>query len=225
MFSFTAVLTGISPFLMHADDIEANDALIALRTAIKSTRDGAAVFKAGDDRFPASTWRSYLYHDGAHLAIPSENLLKSLATAGKMIPRGRASNFGKIVQTAMVPDSPHFAFAGPKGPIAIADIEKAVGKLSDITGFGEHLTAAKALGFRLWSKRAPIGQSKHVRVRPRFETWTLTAKLTVVTDDIDKEVLKRLFDLAGVYSGLGDWRPSSPRSPGPYGKFTALLTF
>jgi hypothetical protein len=32
-----------------------------------------------------------------------------------------------------------------------------------------------------------------------------------------------MFAIAGQYAGILDWRPSSPKSPGPYGKYSARL--
>jgi hypothetical protein len=171
---------------------------------------------------PASTWRSYLYNDGTNIAIPCENVLKALSHAGKQIPRGRNSNYGKIVQSGLTPDTPFFHFTPT---ISLDQIEKAVGKIDELRDFGKHVDAVKPLGIRLWAKRASVQSSKHVRVRPRFDKWSCVVALTAITDDFDKDVLTRLFALAGVYSGLCDWRPSSPMAPGPYGKFTAALKF
>jgi len=60
-----------------------------------------------------------------------------------------------------------------------------------------------------------------VRVRPRFDNWSCGGTVTVFDDMITTDVLKNILTFAGTYAGLGDWRPSSPKSPGPFGKFTA----
>jgi hypothetical protein len=80
----------------------------------------------------------------------------------------------------------------------------------------------KALGFSLYLKRARIGQSKHIRVRPRFESWSATGELVVVDDQITEAVLTDILEVAGKYKGLGDWRPSS-KTPGTFGMFNASL--
>ena len=225
MFTFIAELTGVTPLLMHADDIEAGDTVTAARKAMKGDRAAMAEFKNGDDRFPASTWKSYLYHDGTHIALPGENVLKCLSHAGKSIPRGRGSNYSKIVQSSLTYPSTHFEFYGRYGRISMEDIHQATAKINDVTGFQETAKAVAPLGIKLWAKRAVVGTAKHVRVRPRFDHWRATIELTVVTEDFDEKTITRMFDLAGMYSGLGDWRPSAPRAAGPYGKFTAKLSF
>jgi len=63
-------------------------------------------------------------------------------------------------------------------------------------------------------------------VRPRFRNWQITCTLTVLDEEgsgLTKDVLEKIFQQAGTYCGLGDWRPSSPKSPGTFGTFTATL--
>jgi hypothetical protein len=38
---------------------------------------------------------------------------------------------------------------------------------------------------------------------------------------ITRDVLGQLFEIAGDFAGLGDWRPSAPSKPGPYGMFSS----
>ena len=40
--------------------------------------------------------------------------------------------------------------------------------------------AAAEHGFMLYVKGAKIGQSKHVRVRPRFDRWSATGTINVI---------------------------------------------
>ena len=77
------------------------------------------------------------------------------------------------------------------------------------------------MGFRLFVKRAKIGTSKHVRVRPRFDSWQIQGTINVLSPDISWEVLNTLFELAGRV-GICDWRPGC-KTPGPYGMFAAKL--
>ena len=64
--------------------------------------------------------------------------------------------------------------------------------------------------------------AKHVRVRARFETWQVTGVLGLDESlpELTFDVVQQIFALAGRV-GLLDWRPGSPKSPGPYGMFTA----
>ncbi len=90
--------------------------------------------------------------------------------------------------------------------------------------FSDHEAISIAMGFELFVKRAPVGQSKHVRVRPRFNNWKIVGTLVVGMDEISNDVLAKLFELAGNFAGLCDWRPSSPKSPGSFGRFETTLT-
>ena len=81
----------------------------------------------------------------------------------------------------------------------------------------------KKLGFELFLKRAKIGQSKHVRVRPFFLNWSAVGSILVMDSQITREALTDILEAAGAYKGLGDWRPSS-KTPGPYGTFSAIVT-
>jgi hypothetical protein len=52
--------------------------------------------------------------------------------------------------------------------------------------------------------------------RPRFDNWGTKFKMIVSIDEIPTERLKEILDYAGLYVGLGDWRPAKK---GKYGKF------
>ena len=76
---------GITPLLMHADDIEAADRVSAW---IEKPENKS---KAGDDRSPAWKWKTYLYFDDTHLVIPAEIMMAALRDAGMKIMIGRKS--------------------------------------------------------------------------------------------------------------------------------------
>lgn len=57
--------------------------------------------------------------------------------------------------------------------------------------------------------------------RPRFDKWGAKFELTVSTDDIPRDIMQGVLIHAGLYVGVGDWRPAKK---GKYGKFT-LKTF
>jgi hypothetical protein len=60
-------------------------------------------------------------------------------------------------------------------------------------------------------------------VRPRFSRWSCSGTITVLDEMITEDVLRNILVFAGRYSGIGDWRPSAPKSPGPWGKFSVEL--
>ena len=95
-FAFT--LTGLSPLLFHADDVEKNDALSEWR----KDSHNKDVSKPGDDRSPPWTWQTYLYSDGDNLVLPQDNLSAALLSAGAgMILKGRKS-MKEASQTAVL---------------------------------------------------------------------------------------------------------------------------
>jgi hypothetical protein len=104
-------------------------------------------------------------------------------------------------------------------PILASDIDA----IPEMMKYRDQVTQCRRLGFNLYAKRAPVGKSKHVRCRPRFEVWTVEGTLKVTQEAIDDRILTTMLNIAGEQSGLGDWRPSSPLSPGPFGQFSVEL--
>lgn len=97
--------------------------------------------------------------------------------------------------------------------------------IPEMAKFRDQVTSARRLGFNLYMKRAPINKAKHVRVRPRFEVWEVEGVLKITNEVIDDGILRKFVKIAGEQSGLGDWRPSSPLSPGPFGQFKAEIEY
>ncbi len=56
-------------------------------------------------------------------------------------------------------------------------------------------------------------------VRPKFPTWAFDVTVEVDLDHVDIDKVKELFNAAGRYSGLGDFRPSKR---GPFGRFSVV---
>jgi hypothetical protein len=91
--------------------------------------------------------------------------------------------------------------------------------------FTAHQDAVRKLGFELHAKRAAVGTTKHIRVRPQFAAgWQLQGLVQVFDEQIDDKAVKDFFFYAGQYKGLGDWRPGAPKKPGPYGTFDAKIS-
>lgn len=218
-------LVGVTPLLMHADDVEQSDDLGEWR----KSPDNKNVSKAGDDRSPPWTWKTYCYTDGEHVAVPADNLMAALRYAGSQLILKRQKTFKSATQSGIV-------IRDLFCPIHIPDKMSNDGKsvltwktiksadVDAISGtYKQHVDQAKALGFKLFMKRAPVGASKHVRVRPRFDHWMLTGTMEVAMPEFSDDIIGKLWTIAGNHAGLCDWRPSSPKSPGPFGRFVAEL--
>lgn len=205
-------LNGKSSLLMHADDIIQADSLDEWRKDPKNK----GVSKSGDDRSPVWTWHSYLYDDGKNIVIPSVNLMVCLRQAGARKILKKQTTFKEVTQSGMSILEEFLEFRVKDKQIDVKKIQA----LRD-RPFKEQFDTVKDFGFRLFMKRAKIGNAKHVRVRPRFDTWTVRGNLSVVAKELTFEVLEELFDLAGNV-GLGDWRPGC-KTPGSFGMFTSKL--
>lgn len=211
-------LIGVMPLLMHADDVEAADALEAWRKNPAHKN----ISKAGDDRSPPWTWQTYLYSDGTHITIPSQNLMVCLRYAGAQIVMKKQKTFKEASQSGMLIDSEFMTFRINGDQIPIAPFDWMKSAIDEPAAFTDEVASVKKHGFRLFTKRAKIGTSKHIRVRPRFDAWSVCGSLEVYAPEITFAVLEQMFALAG-RGGLCDWRPNC-KTPGPYGMYEAKLT-
>lgn len=211
------VLEGLSPMLMHWDNIEWSDQIDHERTRIKET--DKKNFKAGDDRCPPYTWKGYTYNDGKHICLPNDNLRTGLMKAGARITLSGKKSYKELTQCAILFDDMFVTFKSNGQQIPWTAIEA----ISNKAPFSEHAAACVALGFKLLVKRAAVGQAKHVRVRPMFETWSVEGSFTVIDEQVTDDVIQQLWRIFGTYIGLCDWRPGSPKSPGPYGRLKATV--
>jgi len=209
-------LTGVSDLIMHQDSVEWADTVQEWRLSPNNPLKKGE--NKGDDRRPAWTWLGYMYHDNKHVAIPSSYIVGVLKKAGARISAGGNKTFKeKSVSGIFVEDEfIKFFVDGKQIPV------KELLELIHEPVFSEHVKTVREHGFELFTKRVPIKASKNVRVRPRFTNWSASGILEVTTDAITTEILSQLFTLAGRI-GIGDWRPGSPISPGPYGMFDTIL--
>lgn len=214
---YDIVISGQTPLLMHWDNIDWADKL----DAWKNDPGNKKTSKAGDDRSPAWRWIGSLYHDGTHAAIPNDNLMRCLMEGGAMVPvpGGKSGKtFKAQTQSGMMVSEPFW-------PVLIdgkAVPMDTINPLLSVEDFGKHKACVTDLGFRLHVKRAKIGASKHIRVRPCFDRWTVRGTVSVWDEQITERVLSDVLRYAGQYKGLGDWRPGG-KTPGSFGMFEATV--
>jgi hypothetical protein len=219
MRKYRVELVSKQPLLMHPDNVEWSDQM----DAWKNDKDNKKFSKAGDDRSPAWRWLGNVYHDKTNIVIPSDNIMSCFMEAGAsvLVPGGRSGKtFKSQTQSGILCSDVYW-------PLLIGDKTIPWKPLQALLGekdFEKHKAVAKELGFELFIKRAKIGASKHVRVRPRFERWSTIGELTVVDEQITTSVLTDIAEIGGHYKGLGDWRPSSPKKPGSFGMFSVTVT-
>lgn len=215
MYRAQFVLHGQNALLMHWDNLFGDD---ELREWLADP-ENRGKSTPGDDRTPPWSWMRYLYNDGKVVAMPTDNVMSSLMYGGSRIILKKSKTYKELSQSAIMIPTEFLRFGcGPDDhEISMKDVLS----IRDLS-FVKQCEACQQLGFRLFAKRATVGRSKHVRVRPRFDTWTIGGELTVVNDDLSFEVLEKIFNYSGM-GGLCDWRPSSPKRPGAYGMYTAKL--
>lgn len=205
MRNYRVEIEGLTPLLMHFDNIAAQDEEHAV---------GKSGGKAGDDRYPADRWRTYLYVDEKHVVWPSNNVLSSLLKVGSSISIGGKKTLKSSSQSLYF-SSVHLAFYQRGAMLLRSEIEAVNG------AFKEHEAAVRGLGFSLLTTPVRVNGKRHIRVRPMFDQWSVAGEFSTDDPDLTTPRLKQLFSLAGMKSGFGDWRPSSPSKPGPYGRFKA----
>lgn len=215
--TYEFTLNGVSPLLMHWDNIDG----MAKIDAWRNDPVNKPVSVRGDDRSPAWTWVAYAYIGSGRLIMPADNIMTSLRDAGKQmtIPGKGKKTFKSETQSGIIPCDDAFDFLIGGKPIEASPLHD----LWDNSDFDAHKAVAGGLGFKLFVKRAKIGQSKHIRVRPMFTGWSIKGSVVVTEDVITDKVFADLLTIAGNKCGLGDWRPSS-QAPGPYGRFSAEVS-
>jgi hypothetical protein len=214
--TYEVTLTGVTPLLLHHDNISWAETLKVWSMDPANKQMSVP----GDDRTPAHRWMGNLYVEGGLVVIPSDNLMTMLREGGKRCPTGkRGATFKAQTQSGLVVDQSAWPIVTAQGEVKYSRLEPLLAE----SDFSVHEQTARDCGFQLFVKRARVNQQKHVRVRPRFDTWAAQGTITVLDEMITKDVLQTILTHAGTYAGMCDWRPSSPKSPGPFGKFTATV--
>lgn len=218
MEQYKITLEGLTPLLMHNDNLGFNEKI----KEWQKDPENKVFNQAGDDRSPAWTWIGYLYHDTINIGVSSDNVMTMLREGGTKVLTGKGKEtYKKQTQSGIMLDQQQFVLFVDGQKIPVDRIKPLIGN----SEFAEHITMAEDLGFELLVKRAKIGRAKHIRVRPMFRKWVAVGTLTVLDRElsgITQDVLRLVLNQAGALCGLCDWRPSSPSS-GTFGKFSPTV--
>ena len=213
---YQIILEGETPLLMHRDNIQFGERVRAWQ------QENRSLSVAGDDRTPAWSWIGSLYDDGEYVGMNADNMMTMLREGGAKVPTGaKNETYKRQTQSGIVLEEicPPLLVNGKR-----LEMEP-ISALLDEDDFATHVEAVREMGFDLLVKRAKVGTSKHIRVRPMFGKWAVITSLMVVDpkeSGITREVLQKILNKAGSLCGLGDWRPSS-RTPGQFGRFKATV--
>jgi hypothetical protein len=189
-------MTGMAPLLMHNERL-ANPAdpitrqMKAITSKLKKTDDDLI-------RLQELEWVGGLYatehlefKDGApvgggRVAIKGNMIEAMLAEAAKEKKNGKKTfKAGVFVDVDSIP----LEYKGPQE----------IGKLFKDPAFRD-------------IRGAKVQSSKVMRMRPKFNQWTLTGEVCYLPEVINESAIKEAFTRAGLLVGLGDFRPR-------YGRF------
>lgn len=180
MKTFKAVITGVTPLMMHserlADPTNLKTKELKKLTAKKAkTDEDLALIKRVE-------WEVGMYVDeNGHPAVPVDWILAVLLAGAKKSKQGPLAKAGIFPSTrAFFP----VTFPGPK------DIESlwADGRFCDYRG-------------------VVIQQKRTMRARPVFPGWSLSFEVDFDPDTIDGSTVKTALERAGQLIGMGDYRP------------------
>ena len=74
----------------------------------------------------------------------------------------------------------------------------------------------KIQDYEIDARPVVVQRARVVRYRPLFKKWELAFEIVIADDQIPTEVIKMALDHAGLYVGIGDFRPGRG---GKFGKF------
>lgn len=219
MQQYQITLRGLTPLLMHSDNLSFGEKIAAWRKDPANKEHSVS----GDDRSPPWTWLGYAYHDGKTMGLPADNVMTLLREGGAKVRTGKnQETYKKHTQSGIMVDAQQFDLLVNDEAVPVQPLNALIGNLN----FIDHIDAAESAGFELLVKRAKVGAAKHVRVRPMFRTWEARGTITVLdpeTSGLTRGTLDLILRQAGALVGVGDWRPSSPKASGTFGKFAPKI--
>lgn len=186
---------GTRPMLMHnerlADPLNEHAKALASLTSAKGAATKTEAHCAEKSRVE---WEGGLYYDdetGPY--VPAWNILACIKEGARMKKRGKEVDRAvEILDIDRVP----LLYDGPRD-------------LEGMWSAGLYLRVGVTSG----------GGGRVQRTRPQFPRWSLAFDLVFDPSRFSRDGLVESMADAGMYVGIGDWRPSSPKKGGRYGKF------
>jgi hypothetical protein len=175
-------IIGTRPLLMHADVFA--DPLNPLTKVHKSLTGKRKKTDDDHEEIAKSEWRGGMYFDddiGPY--VPGVNIEAALIAGGKL------SKLGTQLKRAaeIMDDRCRLEYDGPRTVSGLWD-----------TGFYD-------------ARSVKVSTSRIMRYRPVFHRWALECEIAYDPESIDRaQVVKCLKD-AGIYCGIGDYRPKFGR--------------
>ena len=188
MTKFILTIEGTAPILMHNSRLaDKLDPITREKAVVAAKRK-----KTDEDDLELSRleWTGGLYFDatvGPYL--PSDNVFKALVEAARKSKQGKQVEQGLVITTDVNP----LAYGGPRD-------------LGTLWGRGE--------SEYVFRKTVKQQQSRITRTRPIFRTWSTEVEGEIDDAVLDLRDVAEFARIAGLYIGVGDWRPR-------FGRFVA----
>jgi hypothetical protein len=190
--TYVATIEGIRPLLMHNGQL--SDPLSPYTKALKKFTAKQKKSDEDHEEIGRLEFQGGLYHDekiGPFVPVDNlQRLLERGASHSKLEKRFKA------IVGVVIPDDANdiegypLEYKGPRSREALWANEN----------------------FRL-RKNAGVQGKRVMRTRPRFPLgWSVTFKIEVLGGGVDEEAIEQALRNAGIYEGLGDWKPR-------YGRF------
>jgi hypothetical protein len=185
-------LTGTTPLLMHNQRLA--DPLDPFAKAMKALNGKRSKDKTDDDRVELARLEflgGLYHHDQLGPYLPAENIKQSIIGGAKLSRDGRSVDRAVIMIGETEMQIAPLLYTGPRKADELWEDEN----------------------FRNRSQ-VIVGQNRVTRCRPMFREWSCVVDALYDPNMIDFEKLQRVTTAAGLYAGVGDWRPR-------FGRYTA----
>ena len=147
-------------------------------------------------------WMKGVYLQYGVVSWPATNMMQVLFDGARGLNRGKVF-FTRILFGCLVVSPLKIPFLVDRGTVTLDKIKKE--DWIDITG-------------------VKIGTARVNRSRVMLPVgWELDFIIIKQSEELQDEEIKKIVVKAGK-AGMGDWRPSAPKKPGPYGTFE-LVSF
>jgi hypothetical protein len=174
-------IVGIAPFIMHNG--QTADPLNKFARAMKEISGKKGKTEADFEELARIEYLAGLYMGEKGPVIPSVMLESVIAKGAAKAKKGKLAAAGVIVER-----NADLEYKGPKTADELVKDDR----------------------FRLVAA-VRIGQQKVMRTRPIFRDWAATLEIKYLDDIINERDLLTALRAAGMYVGVGDWRPRNGR--------------
>ena len=176
-------LVSVAPMLMHnGRTVDPND---DFAKAIKNISSKKKKVEADYAKMAELEWHASLYvSEDGQVVLPARVLEASFVGGAKKAKQGKNASAGMFIERDAV-----LEYDGPKDVESLWNDKR----------------------FRL-AVPVRVSMARVVRTRPKFDKWAADVEVSYMTEVFPRGEVERMITDAGVFVGVGDWRPR-------YGRF------